>query len=147
METKHFSITRVEVPFTIDGVAHVLREADEGAAVKYRNAQMIGMTLGPDGKPIKIAGIADSEPLLVSLCAFRVDNGTIPVSLETVLSWPPRVVKWLHDKAKEISDLNEEDTLQTLVEQRNLLEEKIAKAQQKEDSAKNLLVATPTTSV
>jgi hypothetical protein len=53
-----------------------------------------------------VVGLANVEPLLVSLCLFR-ENGA-PVLLATVRSWPARVVKSLFEKAKEISDLGEE---------------------------------------
>jgi hypothetical protein len=109
-----------EVPVVIGSVRYVLREASEDAACKFRNALLRCTRPGPDGRPTTYDGVADTEPLLVSLCLYAADEGgrVRPdrdgrpdprhlVPLATVRSWPARVVKALAAKAQEISGLGE----------------------------------------
>jgi hypothetical protein len=59
-----------------------------------------------------LGSVADAEPLLVSLCLYEVNKDGKRlgnVSLPTVLGWPPRVVRALFDRAKQISDLGEKE--------------------------------------
>jgi hypothetical protein len=112
-------LTPFEVPVTYKGKKYVLREASEDARCKYRNSLMGSAKLGPDGKPVSISGMADCEPLLVSLClcqvngdgSIRLDTSGNPslLPLLTIRSWPSRIVKRLYEKAKDISDLKEEE--------------------------------------
>lgn len=127
-----FDISLKEVPVTINKEAYVLVEASEDSACKYRNASMKTMTF-TDGKVTGMVGGADLEPLLVHLCLFQGDKA---VPLHKIRSWPARVVKALFEKAKEISDLNE-DTVEgidkeiaTLQERRKTLLEIDAKKSQ-----------------
>lgn len=83
----------------------ILREASIGAAAKYRNAMLDCATLGPDGKPSKISGMASIEPFLVSLCLYGTDGHL--VDLNTLNKWPSRIVKKLFNRIKEVSDLDE----------------------------------------
>jgi hypothetical protein len=69
-------------------------------------------------------GLADAEPLLVSLCLFEAlrDGSGNPVSernvpLVTVKSWPNRVQKRLFDWVREKSDLNPAETKESLRKQ------------------------------
>lgn len=112
-------ITSVEVPVSIGGKKYVLREADGDAACKYRNALLRSTKLGPDGRPSSIDGMADAEPLLVSLCLFEVydDKGQEKRRLvlpSTIRSWPARVLKALFKKVRDISDLEERETMEDL---------------------------------
>lgn len=100
------SLTLVELPVKYKGNSYILREADERAARAYRNALLSCMTLGPDGKPQTLKNLADVEPLLVSLCLFDARGKLVPKAI--IETWPSRMVKKLFDKAKAISDLNEE---------------------------------------
>jgi hypothetical protein len=112
------SLERVNIPVTVGDQQYILKEASGGAAKAYRNALMACMVLGPEGKPIKLSGLASVEPLLVSLCL--VDSKGRPVDQKTVESWPARIVKVLFEKAKEISGLTEE------AEERSLLGKALA---------------------
>ena len=114
----------IEERVSIGGKKYILREATGDAGCKYRNSLLKATKLGPDGKPVSIEGMADSEPLLVSLCLFELyeqkgSNGVSetkerPTPLIVVRSWPARVQKALFERAKEISDLDEKETLPVL---------------------------------
>jgi hypothetical protein len=98
-------LTPVEIPVTISGKSYFLLEATGDASCKYRNAQLAATQLGPDGKPIGIRGMADVDPLLVSLCL--VDENRKPVSVATIRAWPARVLEALAKKVKSISGMDE----------------------------------------
>ena len=106
-------LVEIEVPIKVKGKDYILREASSQAACAYRNAMIRCTTLGPDGRATRMDNIADTEPLLVSLCLFQTDGK--PVDLGTIRSWPTRVVTALYDKAKEISSLNEVPTEKELL--------------------------------
>jgi hypothetical protein len=132
-EMKFDSLTPIEVAVEIEGKAYTLREASGDAACKYRNAQLERVEMGPEGKPSRFHGLADLEPLLVSLCLFNDENGK-QVNINTIRSWPSRILKPLFDKAKEISELGEEE--ETIED----LQKKLAEAmevQQKGEAVKN----------
>ena len=103
----NFDTTPTRLPVKIDGVEYTLQEANGKAACIYRNTMLKCSKLGPSGKVSSVEGLADVEPLLVSLCLF--DSANNPVSLEKVLSWPSRIIKPLFENAKQISELEEED--------------------------------------
>lgn len=105
-EEVSMDLTPTVIPVTLGGEKYELREASGAASVKYKNAVMSGMVLGPDGKPTSAKNLADTEPFLVSLCLFKIGSEK-PVELATVLSWPSRVQKRLYKLVKEISDLDE----------------------------------------
>lgn len=111
----------IEIPVKVGGKAYLLREASGDAACKWRNALLKATRLGPEGKPVSIDGMADTEPLLISLCLFETaDNGdgsrtaTKPVSIATIRSWPARVQAKLFAKCKDISALDETETEEAL---------------------------------
>lgn len=114
------SVLLITVPVTIAGKQYELREASGDASAKYRNAMLACSTLGPDGKPTRMDGLADVDFLLLSLCLFDVGLGTLVPECE-VRSWPNRICEALIDELKEISGMSEKDL---------------------EDSAKNLPAAT-----
>jgi hypothetical protein len=126
-----------EVPVRVNGVEYVLREATGDVACKYRNAITKQTTLTEsqdESRTIKVGNIADSEPYLVHLCLFDTENNNVPLS--KVRSWPPKVVSALYNRAKEISELDQDEDVESLIKQRDKLNQQIAKLQ-KEDPAKN----------
>lgn len=134
----------VEIPVSIRGVAYVLKEASGDAAAKYRNACLRATRVGKDGKFSAVDGIADVEPLLVSLCLFTQEGKRVSDSV--VRGFPSKAVKALFDKAKEISGLNEvsnKDTIESLTKQRDVIEGKLHKLQQVDTASGNL--SEPTT--
>lgn len=119
-----------EEPVTIGTTSYVLREASGGAVVAWRNFQIRAARFGGGGKLERVGDIADAEPLLVALCLFPVnDRGEAAkkhVSEDFVRGLPNRVVKVLFERAKEMSDLNEEEA-----ESAEFLEKRIAADQAK----------------
>lgn len=97
------SFEPIVLPVNILGENYLLREASGDAAARYNNAMLKCTTLGPDGRPARLDGLADVDPFLVSLCIVTATGK--PVRLETVRSWPNRIVQMLAEKVKEISEL------------------------------------------
>jgi len=103
-----------------DGHDYVLREANGAAARKYNDARMSGIKF-KDGSAESITGMGGLEPLLVALCLYRTSDdkgnelppsGFLPMASKQVYierEFPGRVIKKLHDKAKELSNLSEAD--------------------------------------
>lgn len=127
----NFDIAPCEVSVTVrdksgQSRSYLLRETDGMTAQQYRNAVMKGMHFGPDGKPCRLEGIADVEPLLVSRCLFDVDTGK-SIPLTVVQGWPSRVLKVLYAKVKEISGLDEKpETRESLLKQRGEIDKALA---------------------
>lgn len=117
----------IEVPVKIGSDDYVLVEASGEAATKYRDAQIACTVLGPNGKVKGMKGIAELEPMLVSMCLHKVVNGvrepkTVPA--ERIKSWPARIQKGLFKKAKDISELTEAPDEELLLSQiKDALEE------------------------
>lgn len=137
------SLALIEVPVTIEGKKYVLREASEAAAADYRNASIAGAKV-EDGQltemPSNLAGV---QALLVARCLFPLEGGEPsprPIAQNVLNGWPSRVIKPLFEKVKEISELDEDESLEELQKQRSKLDERIAKL--KKESAKNELEAT-----
>lgn len=106
------SLKVIEVPMILGGDNYVLCEADGNAGCAYRNALLSSADLtfeGTKGKVGKVHNLASVEPLLVSMCLFKVgsDGTRKPVPEKVIRTWPARIVKKLYDKAKEISELDE----------------------------------------
>lgn len=126
-----------EVPITFQGKNYILIEASEEAAVKYRNASMKAMRM-EDGKLVRIEGIADVEPLLVSLCLVTAE-GRAPISEKVIRGWPARVVKQLFDRCMEMNpDIREKPpTKESLDDQIQKLQKLRADMEAGEDPEKN----------
>lgn len=130
----------VEIKVNLFNKKYVLCEASGDAACKYRNAQLKGVKIGTDGRPQSIPeNVADSEPLLVSLCLYeadkdgklRYDKDNLPdpkfrVAIGTVRSWPSRIQKKLFEKVREISQLDEKPTRSVLLRQSELIQQQLA---------------------
>lgn len=125
------SLTLTTVPVRYQGKNFLLVEALGDAVAQWRNAQMQGTTLRQSDddstKTIALGGLADSEPILVSLCLFEPDKegnlildprGNVDtrrrVPLSVVRCWPNRVVSRLFERAKAISGLDEVETAASL---------------------------------
>lgn len=131
----------IEVPVTIEGKKYTLRETDGEASVTYDNALLDSGVLGPDGKTTRYLGLANRQPLLVSLCLFDESGERVPEAV--VRSWPGRVQKRLFAKAREISRLDDEDNLDALIKQRDLLNDQIERMQETGDPVKKSPGDTP----
>lgn len=111
MAKKTYSTTFDFEEIEIDGKPYVLREPSGDAATKWRNTTTSGARLA-DGKVVGLSGIADADPLLVSLCLFecyenRGQTMERPVTLLQVRSWPDRIQKELAEAAKRLGNLVE----------------------------------------
>jgi hypothetical protein len=96
-----------EETVAIGPLTYTLKEATEAAASRYRN-YMTSCTKLTDGKVTKITGdIAGAQSLLLSLCLYDSENVLVPVN--TIKTWPSRVVKQIFERAQLISDLKESD--------------------------------------
>jgi hypothetical protein len=134
---------------------YVLREATGGAVVQWRNHQMSASKLNPDGKTVSVGPIAESEPLLVSLCLFEIvqqggNEVERQVPVQVVKGWPYRVQRALYERIMEMSDLKEKDSAddikKRMAEDREKLE-KIEANGHHEDASKNSQSATTAGSV
>lgn len=103
----------IEIPVTgPDNEEYILRELDAGGARKYNDARISGVTM-EDGKVVKVENIGGLEVLLVSLCLRAVNKR--PIRPQSIEGWQERIIKKLFDKAKEISDIEEESADDNLV--------------------------------
>jgi hypothetical protein len=142
-----FSTKRRETPpFKIDDAPFILKGCTAAGAKQYRAASLIGaeMQVGSDDSRTirRMQGLVEAEPLLVSLCLFKIDGDKhVAVTQKTVESWPSSVVKQLYETAKDISDLGEEEDLAKLTKERDKLNTRIAKlngSPSQEEQEKNL---------
>lgn len=119
----------IEVSVKVKGKRYVLRQASAEAKAQFDNAKLRATKL-EDGKLVSLAGMADVEPLLVSLCLFNADtDGRLPltadgdpdltklVPLKTVKLWDARIVADLFDRSKAISGLVDKETIESVTKQ------------------------------
>ncbi len=148
-----YDLTPIQEAVTIGGVQHYLMEADENAALQYRQASLNGVEMAFDDESgtrttKRMQGVAAVQPLLVSLGLVEVINAaeqkTRAVPIDIIKKWPSRIVKDLFNRIKEISDLDEKMDIAALEKQMGRLQKRIDKL--KEDAAKNGLSATTDTS-
>lgn len=131
----------IEIPVKYLGKQYILKEPTGDVVARWRNT-VLKCTKLTDGKPSQIDGLADSEPLLVSMCLFeRQDSprgGTgwvdkqVPVNV--VRSWQGQVVKRLFDECKRIGQLDEIDTIESLEKEIKAKQEKLAELREKEQA-------------
>lgn len=142
-----FDLLPQEVPVTLGKDKYILREAMGDAAVQYTNACIGSQRMDEEGNK-RIVGIADAEPLLVSLCLFRLDTqGNVEkdragrdkhVELSLVRSWPAKVQRKLYETAKEISCLVDPgDTVESLEKFISQAQKKLAVLKNGDEQLKN----------
>lgn len=129
-----FDLTPTTVPVRISGADYVLKEASGAVATTWRNSVFRSTKVDANGRPSSYEGIAEAEPLLVSLCLHDANGKLVPI--QTVKSWPARIQKSLFEKAKEISGLDEEETPEKLKEGMSKLQTKLDKLEGKSDDPK-----------
>lgn len=140
-------LKRIEIPVKLEGKRYILREATAEGARQFRNLATAAYRL-TDGKLSGLQGSGDVEILLISLCLFEVYSEVVngiavdkfrPVIALQIKNFPSRVTKYLFDTAKEISELGEKDTVDSLEKQIKALQEKLdgLKEGTLQDSAKN----------
>ncbi len=102
------SLDRIVVPVKIGNRNFKLYDASEDAAVKFQNiaSRAVKFTAG---EMSGIEGVANVEPLLVSMCLWEVKDGQeLPIAEGEIRKWPSRVVKPLFDRVKKISGMDDE---------------------------------------
>lgn len=129
-----FDLTPTTVPVRIAGQDYLLKEASGAVATTWRNSVFRSTKVDSNGRPSSYEGIAEAEPLLVSLCLYEANGKLVPI--QTVKSWPARIQKALFEKAKEISGLDEEETPEKLKENIRKAQEKLDRLEGKTDDPK-----------
>lgn len=128
--TEFATIARDEKPFEYDKKQFVLVEADGEVTARYK-AQVYANSVVVDGKFVPKSGMADVEAFLVSLCVFEIDpqahGGRKAVTIKEVKSWPGRMVKKLFQAAKKLSQMGDEETIDSLERQRDDINDQIEK--------------------
>lgn len=136
---------KIEIPIVLNGKGltgrkFVLVEASGPASLKYKNA-CAKCSAFQDGEFVGIQGdIASTQPLLISLCLFEdvPDGRRVPTSFNFAANLPSKVQRTLFDKAKEISELgDEEETAEELEKQIEKLQKKLTKLYRNESEAGN----------
>ena len=123
-------------PVRIGKVKYALKPADAGVAITFRNAQMAAIRFKGNSianfTPEKLEGVADLEAILVQMCLFQVttnnnnEENLRPVSDRFVRALPPKTLHTLFIRAKEISDLlEEEQTVEALKSTREKIDKQI----------------------
>ena len=102
----------VSIPVTIAGVDYELREASGDASAKYRNSMLACSTLGPDGKPTKMDGLADVDFYFLSLCLVDSRTNKCVAEME-IRSWPNRICETLIEELKLISGMSDDEPEET----------------------------------
>lgn len=135
-------ITPLEVEVRVGKLDFVLREASGEAAVKYTNAKLKRLTLGSDGKPSTFQGMGDLEPYLVSLCLFtakreRPELNNQPLHEVEIRSWPHKVQKKLFEVAKQISEIDQDQSKEDLEKIVADAQKRLAELEAGDSKAKN----------
>lgn len=131
MKPLSFSTKRSGIEVVIDDEKYALIEASGQTGVDYQNASLAAFTYGESGKAKSINGLASLQILLVGSCLYKINPDTgltvkNPVGEKFAKEeLPARVLKQLFEKAKEISHLDEEDTVESLQKQIDKLQERI----------------------
>lgn len=121
----------VEIPVRYRGTAYVLREASEAAACAYSNAKQRAVRY-TDGKAT-FDGAAESDAALLAGCLLR-DGKPVPQS--EILTWQTQVVNRLVARLKEVSGIEQPDTLEKLDKAIAALTEKRTKLAGEDDAKK-----------
>ena len=138
----------VEVPVKIGANRYILQEANGDVVVQHRNAVLAYTKYNDQGNIASISGIASAEPQLISKCLYTtilVDPGVPdgPVvkgklaGLPFVNNLRHRTMKKLFNRIKEISDMNDDESLDALKKQRDELTKKITEIEATEEQVKN----------
>lgn len=143
-----------EVLVKIGSRQYILQEANGDVVVQHRNAVLAYTKYTSEGSIASLSGIASAEPLLISKCLYT----TVPVDkdkpegpvvkgklagLEFVNNLRHKTMKKLFNRLKEISDMNDDESLEALKQQRDDLDKKIKSMEESEDRLKNSSSDTP----
>lgn len=126
----------IEVPVKIGNKDYLLKQVNAGGVVIYKNQAAAGMILDSSGN-LKGLKVGELDPLAVHLSLYYNDlsfgklNGS-RVPLSEVNAFDPKIVAKLAERARLISNMEEEsgDTIE-------ILEKKLQQAREKEELLKN----------
>jgi hypothetical protein len=140
MELDLSDISPQSVSFTWGKEHYVLVSPSAGAEEAYKDAMMRAVRIGSNGTPERMDGMNAAESLLVSLCVHpALPDGTprldakgepVPVSQNTVRSWPAKLKRRLYKLAKEYGQFDEEDSVETIDKQIELLQKRKAQLEE-----------------
>lgn len=140
-----YDLAVIEIPVKIGGKEFLLREASGEVHRNFTNARTNSLILGPNKSVVGYKNIADLDSFLVSLCLVELvrgeDDSVIherPTQLEQIRSWPGRIGSDLYDKARKISKIDEDKTLEALLEERKDIDEQIETLKKRDEIVKNL---------
>lgn len=110
-EQEHFSLEKQERPVTIGGERYVLIEIDGKQRDTYLDGLAGRLKYNADGKQAGLKSFAGLQASLVAVALRKLDiaGNKQPVALETIQSWPARVLSKLHTYAKEMNAIGDED--------------------------------------
>jgi len=87
---------------------YTLVEGSAATINNYRESISRSTELGPDGKVVRIVGLAPATTRLVAACLFReTAEGRMAVPLVEVEKLPDRIVRRLHEECEKLSGLGE----------------------------------------
>lgn len=123
----------------------VMVEASAAVAIAFRNSAIRSARLN-DGKVVGLDGAADGDAVLLGSCLCRADENYVPrehdkqgnpvgVGAAFVRSMPNRVTEPLVLRLKEMSALNDEDTVESLEKRIKSDTEKLAKLKAQQPAA------------
>ncbi len=98
-----------EEQIKIDGDVYTLREISEAGSIEERRQMSKGITLDAEGRPsaVPLDALPENEAFVVSRCLF--DSNNAPVPLDTIKSWPRRVVRTLADKCQKLNEVKKDE--------------------------------------
>lgn len=105
------SLAPQSFPVTLEGRTYTLWEASADAGVKYRDGIAKRVRI-KDGKPSGLEGHADLEAPLIAACLKDPDGKLVPEA--TIKAWPHRVQRAIFNKLKEMSQLEEDPSKNSL---------------------------------
>lgn len=144
MNLEEFDFSNLEpqefpVKLPNDTAQYILRECSEGDATRFRRENLKALKDNGTGGVVMTEAGADLEPLLLTMCLWRVKDDSKPhpegrerVNFTFVNNLNPIIASRLYQKAREISGINADELTEELVEK------KIASLQQLLDRMKKM---------
>lgn len=119
---------RKEVPVKIGTREYILMEAMAGDVINYRNYMIRATRVDASKKTASVGDFAEADIYLISLCLVEItDRGNRKVPVEILRGWRNEVKNKLFTRLQQISDMLEEETIEELLQQRSLIDEKLLK--------------------
>ena len=120
---------------TIDNKPYVIREASADANSKYRHAILSTTERGADGVITKVLpGFEETDYVLLAECIYpdtetgtrcgygHLDGQQKPIGIDVIKSWPDRVTKVLIGLVKEMSNIEQPQSVAQVQKQITALE-------------------------